>query len=480
MKHVGFLILALVGLSACAIDPVTGRSTLMLMSERQEIALGEQNDAASLEHFGVYADADIQHWVEEVGLPMAAAAERPHLPWTFRVLDDAAVNAFAGGGGYVYLTRGILAWANSEAEIVGVLGHEIGHVTARHIAERYTSATLAQVGFAAGMVLSPELRSVGGELQTGLGLLMLKFSRDNESESDRLGVRYAVRAGYDARELAGFFTTLDRLAGPAQDRLPSWASTHPAPAGRAAEVMRAAESLVAAGQLRVGREAHLARIDGLVFGDDPREGVLEGRSFKHPELLFQVEFPADWQVQNGKTVVVAAPRDGSALVALTATERQGESLREHANAALQARGATNIRGGRTTVAGLPAYWAAYNASDDGVILGVRETYVEYRGLVYDLIGYARDRDYARYAASFEDYGGSFREWSRREADLYQPDRIRIVHTPRAGRFDTFVTAGPAADVERLALLNGLEPGTKVASGFPLKTVVAGYPRRPER
>lgn len=471
------LALILGAMAGCAIDPVTGKSTLMLMSEGQEIALGEQNDEASLTHFGAYEHPQIQEWTEGVGQTMAAAAERPQLPWTFRVLDDAAVNAFAGGGGYVYLTRGILAWANSEAEIVGVLGHEIGHVTARHIAERYTSATLAQVGFAAGMVLSPELRSVGGELQTGLGLLLLKFSRDNESESDRLGVGYAVGAGYDARALAGFFTTLDRLAGPAQERLPVWASTHPAPAGRAAEVLRAAEPLVVGRQLQVGRAAHLARIDGMVFGANPREGVLEGRTFKHPDLLFQVDFPADWRVQNEKTMVVAVPEDGTALVALTASERQGESLRQHVAGVLEARGATNVRGGRTTVARLPAYWVAYNAGDANVSLGVRETFVEHGGLIYDLIGYAKDSDYARYADSFETYQGSFRELRQREADRYQPDRLRIMNAPRDGRFDGIVTAGPAAGIEKLALLNGLEPGTRVESGDPLKTIVAGYPRR---
>jgi len=477
LRRAGLLAFVLLATVGCAIDPVTGKSTLMLMSEGQEIALGEQTDKASLEHFGVYEDPEIQQWVDAVGQSMAAAAERPHLPRTFRVLDDAAVNAFAGGGGYVYLTRGILAWANSEAEIVGVLGHEIGHVTARHIAERYTSATLAQVGFAAGMALSPELRSVGGGLQTGIGLLLLKFSRDNESESDRLGVRYAVGADYDARELAGFFSTLDRLAGPAQERLPTWASTHPAPARRAAEVMRLAEPLVAGRQLQVGRAAHLARIDGVVFGDDPRAGVLDGRTFKHPGLLFQVEFPADWRVQNEKTLVVAAPQDGLALVALTTRERQGESLRQHVAGVLEARGATNVRGDPTLVAGLPAYRVAYNAGDASVSLGVRETFVEYGGLVYDLIGYAEDRDYARFAARFEAYQSSFRQLPSREADRYQPDRIRITHAPRSGRFEALVAAGPAADIEQLALLNGMELGTRIEVGVPLKMIVAGYPRR---
>ncbi len=448
----------------------------MLMSEGQEIALGEQNDQASLAQFGVYDDPELAAWVDEIGQAMAARAQRPHLPWTFRVLDDSIVNAFAGGGGFVYLTRGILAWANSEAEIVGILGHEIGHVTARHIPERYTSTALAQVGLTAGMIISPELRAVGGELQQGIGLLLLKFSRDNESESDHLGVGYAVGAGYDARALADFFTTLDRLAGSAQQRLPEWASTHPAPAGRATNVVQAAEPLVAGRDLTVGREAHLRRIDGMVFGVNPREGVMEGATFVHPDLLFQIDFPQEWAVQNSKTVVLAAPDDGSAVVALLAGRREAESLRAHVGAVLEGRGAINIRGEQTTVNGSPGFWVAYNIEDGATRLAIRETFVEYGDLVYDLIGYTVD-DYGRFAASFEDYQTSFRPLSGNRADQYQPDRLRIERAPRTATFEALVSDTPAANIDQLALLNGVERTSTVEVGELIKTVEAGYPRR---
>jgi predicted Zn-dependent protease len=468
--------MVLVLVAGCAVDPVTGRSRLMLMSEGQEIALAEQNDEAILAQFGAYEDAAILQWVDEVGQGMAARAQRPHLPWTFRVLDDATVNAFTVGGGYVYLTRGILAWANSEAEIVGILGHEIGHVTARHIPERYTTSTLTQVGLAAGMVLSPEIRAIGGGLQQGLGLLLLKFSRDNESESDRLGVGYAVEAGYDARELAAFFATLDRLAGPAEDRLPIWASTHPAPARRATEVADVAAPLVTGRSLVVGHDAHLARIDGMVFGANPREGVVEGRTFKHPDLLFQVDFPAKWEIQNSRAAVVSAPDAGDAVVALLAEQRQGESLSAHVRAVLEGRGAINSRGATITVDGNSAYWTAYNIQDGDITYAARDTFVEYGGLVYDLIGYTLDRDYGRYGGVFEAYQNSFRRFSETAAARYQPDRLRIMEVPRDGRFDEFVHGGPAADLERLALLNGLLAQSTVSAGSKLKTVEAGYPR----
>lgn len=477
MSRIAAVLLALASITACAVDPVTGRSTLMLMTEGQEIALGQQNDQASLAQYGAYDDPELAAWVNEVGQAMAERAERPHLPWTFRVLDDSIVNAFAGGGGYVYLTRGILAWANSEAEVVGILGHEIGHVTARHIPERYTSTTLAQVGLAAGMIVSPELRAVGGELQQGVGLLLLKFSRDNESESDRLGVRYAIEAGYDARALADFFDTLDRLAGPAAQRLPEWASTHPAPAGRAAQVAEIAAPLVEGLDLAVGRREHLQRIDGMVFGINPREGVMEGRTFVHPDLLFQVDFPDGWAVQNTRTVVMAAPDDGRAVVALLASRREAETLRAHVGAVLEGRGATNARGERTTVNGYPAFWVAYNIEDGATRLGVRETFVEYDGLVYDLVGYTLDSDYARFAPVFEAYQGAFRALPGNRADQYQPDRIRITRADRTASFESLAQGTAAADVDQLALLNGVGRTSTVQVGALIKTVEAGYPRR---
>ncbi|HJO03223.1 MAG TPA: M48 family metallopeptidase, partial [Acidobacteriota bacterium] len=283
MRRAGLVAVALLAAAACAVNPVTGRRELMLLSQDQEIQLGRDNDELVVAEYGLYDDPELGEWIAQVGQTMAAASERPELPWTFRVVDDTIVNAFALPGGYIYMTRGILAYMNSEAEAVGVLGHEIGHVTARHGAQRHTSASLAQIGLGAGSVLSSEVRALGGILQTGVGLLFLKFGRDDELQSDQLGVRDAVGAGYDPRRLAAFFRTISAMSDAGGGRLPTWLSTHPAPDNRVERVLAAAEPLVAGrADLRVARESYWRRIDAIVFGPDPRQGVVVDGAFRHP------------------------------------------------------------------------------------------------------------------------------------------------------------------------------------------------------
>ena len=176
--------LACFSVSGCARNPVTGSYELMLVSESQEIAMGQEYDPQVVAQFGLYDDPEMQALVSSIGSRIAAASERPNLPWTFRVVDDPLINAFAVPGGFVYVTRGILAHFESEAQLAAVLGHEIGHVTARHSASQISRQQIAQVGLGLGVVLAPQLADFAGLASAGLSVLFLKFSRDNERQAD--------------------------------------------------------------------------------------------------------------------------------------------------------------------------------------------------------------------------------------------------------------------------------------------------------
>src|SRR6059036_688194 len=195
----------------CAVNPATGSRQLMLVSESQEISMGRDYDNQVVASIGLYPDSTLQRWIQQFGARLAATSERPNLPWSFRVVDDPVVNAFALPGGFIYVTRGILAHLGSEAELASVVGHEIGHVTARHSVSQMSKAQLLDVGVIVGMILRPQLQNFGGLAQAGLELLFLKYSRNDESQADELGLRYLTRAGYDPRPMTQVFRTLDRV-----------------------------------------------------------------------------------------------------------------------------------------------------------------------------------------------------------------------------------------------------------------------------
>src|SRR5438874_4126399 len=211
--------------SGCATNPATGARQLMLISESQEIAMGRDYDKQVVASIGLYPDSGLQRYLQQFGTRLAATSERPNLPWTFRVVDDPVVNAFALPGGFIYVTRGIFAHLNSEAELAGVVGHEIGHVTARHSVSQLSKQQLAQLGLAVGTTASPDFERFAGLASAGLGVLFLKYSRDAERQADDLGLRYMWRASYDAREMPHVFQMLARVSqaqagGRVPERLP--------------------------------------------------------------------------------------------------------------------------------------------------------------------------------------------------------------------------------------------------------------------
>lgn len=291
------------------------------MSPAQELALGKQSDPQIVASFGLYEDDRLQAFINEKGQQMAKVSHMPDLQFHFKILDSPVVNAFAVPGGYVYFTRGIMAHFNNEAEFAGVLGHEIGHVTARHSAKQYTKQTLGSIGLIAGLVLVPELGQYANQAMQGLQLLFLKFGRDHETQSDQLGVEYSTKVGYDAQYMSSFFRTIHRLTenGGGQ-RLPEFLSTHPDPLNRYEKVGEYTKEWQAKDSTRttykIGRNEYLKMLNGLVYGEDPRQGYVENFVFYHPELKFQYPVPRNWKTVNSPQQVQMAPEDGKALMLL--------------------------------------------------------------------------------------------------------------------------------------------------------------------
>ena len=270
------------------------------MSESQEISMGKEYDPSVVAQYGLYENPSLQAFITEKGKQMAAISHRPNLPYEFKILDSPVVNAFAVPGGYVYFTRGIMGHFNNEAEFAGVLGHEIGHVTAKHAARQQRDQLLGQILLMGGIIFSEKFRQFADVAQQGVGLLFLKNSRDHESESDKLGVEYSTKIGYDAHQMAGFFKTLKKLS-PKDGAIPTFLSTHPDPEDRYNKTNQMAtdvQKTLDPATLKVNRNNYLKMIDGIIYGEDPKQGYVENSVFYHPELKFQFNVPASWQLLN--------------------------------------------------------------------------------------------------------------------------------------------------------------------------------------
>ena len=461
--------------SNCARNPVTGKRQVALISEDQEIAMGKEADPQIIAQYGLYEDATLQAFINEKGKEMAAISHRPNLNYQFRIVDSDILNAFAVPGGYVYFTRGIMAHFNNEAEFAGVLGHEIGHITARHTVSQQSRAVLGQIGLIGAMIVRPELAQFGEAASQGLGLLFLKYGRDAERQSDDLGVEYSSKIGYDARQMAGFFNTLQRQGeqtGAAE--LPTFLSTHPNPGDRNADVAKAAldwQQRLNLSNPKVNRNEYLRRIEGLIYGEDPRQGYLENNVFYHPELRFQFNIPANWSYQNTPQRVNFAPKDGRALMFMTLA--QGSSLQQAANTSMQ-QFQLQVTGNReTTVNGLPALAVeARQQQQQGGIINTLSYFIQYGGNIYHIIGITSQADYQAYAPTFNNVMQSFRQLTDQAKINKQPERVRIRTVNQTATLQQVLRSFNVPDrrMEELSILNGMRLTDQVQQGTLIKIV----------
>lgn len=487
-----FLVLfAVVSWAACAVNPATGQRQFSLIGTGQEIELGREYDQQMVAELGLYPDSAWQVYVQELGERMARLSERPELPWTFRVVDDPIVNAFAVPGGYIYITRGILAHFNSEAELAAVLGHEIGHITARHSATQMSRAMLAQLGVGAVQVLAPDAAGAAELASAGLGLLFLKYGRDDERQADDLGLRYMRAAGYDVSQMAGVFEMLGRVSGgEGAGGVPSWLSTHPAPEDRRERTEAQVAADPSPPNAIVGRESFLRRLDGLVYGEDPRQGFFEGERFLHPTLEFQLDFPSGWRSANQRQAVLAMSPEQDALIQLTIAADPGADAETAAAAqvASPAAGRTAAmtaarnfiaESGFSTTApaaaavnGLPASVLDFVATTESGEVRGRATFIAHGGRVFQLLAYGPSGAWAERRAVAETAVASFRPLTDPAVLGLQPRRIRIIEldAPTTLAEIARTRRGVRATVEELALLNGVEEGARLGVGTVVKVV----------
>jgi len=494
LRHVLPLVLVASMLAACGtqvINPVTGRAERTVMDEQTEIAEGQKAHQQVLQEYGVYANPQLQAYVNEVGQKLAKQSHRANLKWTFTVLDSPEINAFALPGGYVYVTRGIMAYLDSEAELAGVIGHEIGHVTARHGAQQATRQQTAGIGVLAATVLGAVLESqgVGGATdlasqvsQTAAAGYIASYSREQESQADELGAEYLARNQYNPENMVDVITVLknqERFAAEtakAEGRpVPSgasWLASHPSNDKRLADIRQ-----IAAGyQGRYADDGHaryLQAIDGMTFADSAEQGLIRGQNFYHEGLGIALTAPAGWKVQNAAAAITLVNGAGDAgLIVRLVPPKAGSTHDEVIRNVVKP---TDGRTERRSLHGLSAtHFAGTVRNAQGQSQSVRLTLVTGPGDRNYLLQYLARNAAALQRADTEmlQAEASFRALTAADRSAARPWTVKTVPYPRGGFAELARSSPLPTQAEaQLQLLNGAYGGGETPKpGQPVKVV----------
>ncbi len=464
-------------LTHCAKNPVSGGKDFVLMSEQQEIQMGAQAHKDVMQEYGLVENPELQAYVTRVGKALAANSHRAKLDWHFTVLDSPDVNAFALPGGYIYITRGIMAYLNSEAELAGVLGHEIGHVTARHGVRQQSASTAAGLGAILGSILVPGMNNQAGAtvLQQLSQSLVAGYGRDHELESDRLGAEYLAKTAYNPQamiEVIGVLKNQElhdiaqaKKEGREPRRYHGVFETHPSNDKRLKEVVGEADKYKVANPVE-NRAAFLRVMNGVYFGDSPDQGVVRGNALLHEKLGFAVQFPQGWRVQNKPDRVVAINPQGSAMVELKPGPKNVQPMDTLQKSPKLDAGAKYESG---NVNGNPAAFVAGVQQGKPVLAAA----VNFNGAQFLLAALAKDNNvYSQHKAEMKSAINSFHAITAEERRLARPYVIRVV-TAQAGQTVAQLAAGSALGSgaeAQLRLMNDLYPAGEPKPGQLLKTI----------
>lgn len=471
---------ALFSLGGCGENPATGERMFSILSPAEEARVGRQQHPELVREFGgAYDDARVTNYVSGIGRLLAETSELPNLRFTFTVLDTPTVNAFALPGGYVYITRGLLALANNEAELASVMAHEIGHVTARHAAQRYSRSVAAGLGLTVLGVLagSPALTQAAG---LGAQIYLQGYSRAQEFEADSLGISYLRRAGYDSGAMAGFLGSMRaqaaleaRIAGLPPGKVDEFSimATHPRTIDRVQQAAASAVDIPVPNPI-VGRETYLRKIDGMVFGDDPEQGLVRGRVFAHPVLRFTFTVPPGFRLINARERVVARGPEEALIIFDGARQRTGRPL-THYLQNVWARGVRLAEVERININGMDAATGAARVKAPRGAIDVRLVAIRYDAeRIYRFAFLIPPRLSRGLSLELRRTTYSFRRLSAAEAAGLKPLRIRVVRVGAGESVASLAARMPYPDHRRLRfeVLNGLAPGERLRPGAFVKIV----------
>lgn len=473
--------LLFVGLiTGCAQNPVTGGRDFVMFGENQELEMGRTYHPQIMEEFGRYEDEALQRYVQEIGEKLAVVSHRPELVYRFTVLDSPVINAFALPGGYIYITRGLMAYLNSEAELAAVLGHEIGHVTARHGVRQQSAAQAANLSYGIGAILLPGLRTAGAQNVFNMmgGALLSGYGREHELESDRLGAEYLARTGYTPnamidvigvlKDQATFAEAEARKQGREYQGYHGLFATHPDNDLRLQEVVRAANRYIDADQGRVNTEAYLTKIDGMVFGDSEKQGIRSGRNFYHGDMQFALTFPENWYIQNNPSNLQGIAPEGRATIQMGVSDlNRRQTPQQFIADRLKI---TNLREGQAlSNHGLEGYTGL--TQQQGNVLRVAVVYLHDKAYIF--VGGSKDpQQFSQFDNALLDTVKSLRVLSADERQLAKPQRIEVVRTTANDSYQNWARNSQISNspFEQLKLLNGDYPDGEIKPGQLMKRV----------
>jgi len=472
-------------IAGCAVNPVTGQSNFVMMSEDDEIKLGrEANPDIIKQYGGIYDNPALQSYVQNIGESLAAVSHRNKLVYRFTVLDSPMVNAFALPGGYIYITRGLLAYLNSEAELAAVLGHEIGHVTARHSVRTISIARAADIGFAIGSILAPELQTQAAQnIFNILGNALISgYGRDNELEADRLGAEYLARDGYDPQAMIKVIEVLknqeefEKQLAAEEGREPriyhGVFASHPDNDTRLQQVVGSAEVLKSDSANHDDREGFLNQIDGMVFGDSEREGIIRDNVFYHSALGIAFKFPTDWKIDNLPERLTAHPRNNDGLLQLIVQDLNRDyTPREFMTVKLKLSKLKQEE--ELNPAGLEGYTAVAKVNTPFGKRDTRFSVIYLNSSAFVFMGTAKDaRAFEQYDQEFLATAKSFHPLESKELPLARAKSIRLYKIQQGDNVDKFAKRSALSNhpVEQLRLLNAIYPAGEPVAGQWFKIV----------